>query len=288
MYTFNFNTSATLSTDLSAHAPEPEPILEGEDPIDQNSDGFKPYDPTYWEEITNDLLGKEAPGLGYEPPQPHPETENFLYGGVEDNHWFNKEQGVSAEDAITAYYGGGGIDTVDYSRADGAVGISLKLGIGLVGEAAGDTFYSIENIVGSDFDDVIVGSDNLIGNVLDGGNGADIIHGEAGDDIIRGGNGHDDMFGGQGVDTFEWTHYGGNYIGADRIHDFDAATELLRFRFDNPATASFEIEETEFEGATGLMVIVNEEQNNGPFTRYDVFLDNVAAEDFSAANIEFY
>ena len=43
-----------------------------------------------------------------------------------------------------------------------------------------------------------------------------------------------------------------------------------------------------FVRLAGLMIIVNEEQNNGPFTRYDVFLDGVIADQFSADNIEFY
>ena len=286
MYNINASLGAPLNVNVDAFASEPVAIKKD---IETSAESSDLNHPTY-ELIESDILSKDMfefkPGKAIEP---HEETEVSEYGSSEDDYWYSKGQGASAVDVITAYYGSGGIDTVDYSRADSGIGLSLKLAMGLVGEAAGNFYDSIENIVGSDFDDVIVGSNHLIGNTLDGGNGADILFGEGGNDVIRGGNGHDDIWGGTGIDLFEWTHYGGNFVGADRIHDFEAG-ELLRFRVDNPDIISVQTTETTFEGATGLLVEVIETYDNGhpPTVRYDVFLDDVTDAEFTPDHIEIF
>ena len=76
--------------------------------------------------------------------------------------------------------GRGGFDTADYSTADAAISVNLTLGKGLAGEANGDTLISIEKIVGSAYDDLIIGSD--AGQVFDGGAGSDTIRGGVGAD----------------------------------------------------------------------------------------------------------
>src|SRR4029079_17859270 len=55
---------------------------------------------------------------------------------------------------------------------------------------------NIENVTGSDFADVIVGTAGLV-NILRGGAGDDTIIGE-GIDVVDGGSGSDTFFGGQG------------------------------------------------------------------------------------------
>ncbi|HEX5999007.1 MAG TPA: hypothetical protein VFZ16_06385 [Hyphomicrobiaceae bacterium] len=79
--------------------------------------------------------------------------------------------------------GKGGTDYADYLAS--ATGLTVSLadpGVN-TGEAAGDVFISIEGILGSRFDDVLIGSanTNLLGggagfDVLDGGDGIDYAH----------------------------------------------------------------------------------------------------------------
>lgn len=87
--------------------------------------------------------------------------------------------------------GGSGVDRVDYSGSAAAINIDLKTGIGLGGDAQGDTLNAIEDAIGSAFDDTIIGSDGA--NVLQGGAGNDAIHGgsDASADSILGGDGKD-------------------------------------------------------------------------------------------------
>ncbi|MDF2621199.1 MAG: Hemolysin-type calcium-binding region [Xanthobacteraceae bacterium] len=74
--------------------------------------------------------------------------------------------------------GGDGFDTADYS-AGGAVGVDLLANVAS-GAAAGDTFGSIEGLIGSVADDILAG-DNA-NNSFQGGGGADLIVGQGGFD----------------------------------------------------------------------------------------------------------
>lgn len=85
--------------------------------------------------------------------------------------------------------GGAGIDTASYASAQEAVSVDLGGGGGL-GDAAGDTFSGIENVVGSRF------ADSISGNA-----GTNRLSGGAGDDTLTGGGGIDWLIGGAGADT---------------------------------------------------------------------------------------
>ncbi|HEX8124299.1 MAG TPA: calcium-binding protein [Allosphingosinicella sp.] len=84
--------------------------------------------------------------------------------------------GVGAQSVM----GGSGSDTISYAYATAAVGVDL-LTWTFSGEAADDYFNSIENLVGSAYDDEL----HALGtqSIIDGGAGADIMEGRNGSDI---------------------------------------------------------------------------------------------------------
>ncbi|MBM6579138.1 endonuclease/exonuclease/phosphatase family protein [Microvirga sp. BT689] len=96
-------------------------------------------------------------------------------------------------------FGGDGIDWVSYEGASTAVRANLAAPGGNTGEAAGDTYGSIENLLGSRFADALFG--NAGTNVIDGGLGADVMNGGAGDDALIVDNAADVAIGGSGSDT---------------------------------------------------------------------------------------
>ncbi len=76
--------------------------------------------------------------------------------------------------------GGGGDDYASYLNASAAVVASLADRSANTGDAAGDTFISIERLAGSAFNDTLIGDSG--NNSLRGGRGADILDGGAGTD----------------------------------------------------------------------------------------------------------
>jgi Ca2+-binding RTX toxin-like protein len=111
--------------------------------------------------------------------------------------------------------GGRGSDTASYAGAGAAVTAHLG-GFPGGGDAAGDTFDSIENLAGSRFADSLTG--NAAANRLSGG---------AGDDSLAGGGGIDWFVGGLGADTLGGDgDDGASYAGsaAAVTVDLDAGT----------------------------------------------------------------
>lgn len=113
--------------------------------------------------------------------------------------------------------GGGGIDTASYANASG--GVTVDLGSGSASGADGnDTLVSIENVIGSEFDDD-----------LTGGGGANVLEGRGGNDFLAGGAGDDTLLGGDG-DDFLQGDFGENNIGVtgNDILDGGNGNDLLR------------------------------------------------------------
>jgi Ca2+-binding RTX toxin-like protein len=126
---------------------------------------------------------------------------------------------LSGQDGVDVFRGGRGVDTVDYGRESPfQLLVNLETNVASGGTGSGDTFYSIENLIGSDdrIDRFIGtsaanhfwgrgGGDYFNGrggnDILDGGADGDIIYGEAGNDTIIGGSAQDYLDGGSGVDT---------------------------------------------------------------------------------------
>ena len=98
--------------------------------------------------------------------------------------------------------GGTGFDIASYDNATSAVVVNLSTG-GTLGDAAGDTYFGIEVIYGSAFNDTITG--NTSSNELRGENGDDILDGGLGNDRLFGGLGADSLEGGGGADIAMYT-----------------------------------------------------------------------------------
>ncbi|MBW8728166.1 MAG: calcium-binding protein [Inquilinus limosus] len=101
--------------------------------------------------------------------------------------------------------GGSGIDTVTYTENEVGVTVNLATGIGIGGNAQGDSYQNIENVNGS------TANDTIIGNAA-----ANALNGWAGKDTLTGGG---------GADRFVFSSPAHSVVGsnADRITDFSHA-----------------------------------------------------------------
>ena len=99
--------------------------------------------------------------------------------------------------------GGTGTDTASYSTASAGVVANLAAPAGNTGDAAGDSYASIENLRGSNFADALTGDG--VNNTVSGLNGTDALAGGGGDDILIGGAGGDSLDGGVGTDTASYS-----------------------------------------------------------------------------------
>ena len=131
-----------------------------------------------------------------------------LQGGAGDDSLFgtNGADTLIGGDGADFLNGGDGFDTVDYRSAASSVAFNVDTG-GTLGDAAGDTFFSIERYYGSNFNDTITGSDAnefLYGedgnDTINAGGGIDRVYGGDGNDIQRGQAGNDQLYGSAGAD----------------------------------------------------------------------------------------
>ena len=203
------------------------------------NDKMKNIDHIYGTDYADDLIGNQ--------------NANIIYAGG----WFDEIYGLGGDDFLHGgrsndYIDGGmGADTIDggdglsdyssYFYSNEAVILSLSNSIdddGFIrgqsgGYAEGDRLKNIENLVGSQFDDVLIG--DLHNNRLEGGDGADIIEGRAGRDtlmigddgnnILNGDHGVDRLTGGAGNDIFILDHENN---GMDIITDFTKGEDKLQ------------------------------------------------------------
>jgi Ca2+-binding RTX toxin-like protein len=122
---------------------------------------------------------------------------NYLYGGAGNDLI---DGGVYGGDDVLN--GGAGIDTASYANHL----IGVKVNLSLAGPQAtgigNQQFISIENLVGSAFNDTLIGDAGA--NTISGGGGDDSLSGGAGDDRLFGGAGDDYIDGGAGVNTVDY------------------------------------------------------------------------------------
>lgn len=144
-----------------------------------------------------------------------------LFGGLGNDSLSGGEgddllNGGADDDTLS---GGQGSDTVDYAQHSHASGLEIDIAQGrMVGGGEADVLFSIENVIGSGFNDSILGdtrsnilrggggNDTILGNggqdTIMGGAGADRLIGGWSDDMLTGGAGADTLTGGSGSDTF--------------------------------------------------------------------------------------
>jgi Ca2+-binding RTX toxin-like protein len=128
-----------------------------------------------------------------------------LRGGLGNDTLF----GVSGNDLLD---GGAGIDTALFEETSSGVDVDLQVGDADEGPLFSDTLVSIENVIGSDFNDHIRGNGaaNVLNGALDqdeleGRGGADTLIGGAGTDTLDGGSGRDSMVGSSTTPTTRWS-----------------------------------------------------------------------------------
>jgi Ca2+-binding RTX toxin-like protein len=192
---------------------------------------------------------------------------NFAHGGRGNDTFIFSS--VLRADGGARIAGGSGTDTVDFSRLNEIVRVSLATGnfqnIHRSVDADGNPlsgevqFGNIENLIGGRSHDTLIGDNK--DNFLSGGRGKDRLFGGAGDDtldgglgpdMLYGGAGNDRLIGGEGIDRLEGgagndTIFGGTeadtfVFGAgarlDRFEDFSVAEgdRLLLARSYLPGT----------------------------------------------------
>jgi Ca2+-binding RTX toxin-like protein len=116
--------------------------------------------------------------------------DDILNGGLGND----KLLGGAGNDVID---GDGGLDFAYYTEA--GQGIQASLTTGIADGDGHDTLIEIENIWGSDFNDVLEG--NALANNLVGGLGDDILTGLGGNDLLEAASGNDTVLGGDGADS---------------------------------------------------------------------------------------
>jgi Ca2+-binding RTX toxin-like protein len=150
---------------------------------------------------------------------------DFLFGGGGDD----LIMGGAGVDVID---GGDGFDAVDYSTSSAAVQITLYDSFAQQqgGDAQGDSFTSIERVIGSGWNDGLYAATSS-GVSFDGGAGNDSLQGSSYADTLAGGSGNDSLNGGGGVDTADYSAAAaGVHVRLDQgvaSNDGDGGTDTL-------------------------------------------------------------
>ena len=149
---------------------------------------------------------------------------DIIYGyGGDDSIW-----GLGGDDIINGgagadgLNGGPGSDTASYWDSTAGIIASLAAGEGAGGDAEGDTYFSIENLSGTNFADALGGNEG--NNKLGGGSGDDFLDGRDGTDMLSGGSGNDELKGGGGAD---WLSGGPGIDTASYYKSPEGVTVLL-------------------------------------------------------------
>ena len=114
----------------------------------------------------------------------------WAYGGNDTISGLGGDDQIKGGGGADTINGGIGSDTAVYIDSTSGVTVSLITGTGAGGTAQGDTLASIENLYGSNHNDILIGN-----------NSANGLFGANGNDTLKGGGGADNLDGGAGTDT---------------------------------------------------------------------------------------
>ncbi len=140
---------------------------------------------------------------------------DYLDGGSGDDYLY----GNSGNDTLTGgdgadlLDGGEGYDYASYQNEKQGVVVDLNDSSKNAGAAKGDVLVSIENVKGTEYNDIIYGSTVGTTNFYGGD-----LHGLGGDDYLYGGNGIDRLYGGSGNDRI-YGYNGNDYLYGDSGND---------------------------------------------------------------------
>lgn len=134
--------------------------------------------------------------------------------------------------------GGNGFDYASYASATAGVVADLMDRSKNSRDAYGDTYSSIEGLIGSKYADNLRGNDAA--NTIKGGGGNDKFYGRGGNDklyggdgndLLHGGAGADSLYGDAGADTFVFTSIKDSLPGTrDTIRDFVRGVDHIDLR----------------------------------------------------------
>ncbi|WP_051000114.1 calcium-binding protein [Sinorhizobium fredii] len=144
-------------------------------------------------------------------------------GGADNLYGYDGNDTIIGGAGGDSIDGGVGSDSASYAGATRGVTAHLASPSVNTNDAAGDTYNSIENFVGSSYADRLFGNSGA--NMLLGATGNDLLSGNAGNDYIVGGAGADQLYGGLGADKFVFkTPSESIGVNGDTIFDFLPAT----------------------------------------------------------------
>ncbi len=203
---------------------------------------------------------------------------NWLFGYYGDDTLDGKEGNdvLYGDGGADVLIGGDDNDTASYRASGEGVEVSLHEGVGRGGYAEGDTFpgkqtigyknpagdtveieiADVENLYGSYFDDILVGSEGsnrLLGldgdDELDGRGGHDHLNGHAGADVLWGGDGNDIVSYVDSEEAVEVRLHNGVARGGDAEGDTFPGRKMVEYV--NPAGATVQVEVSDIEDLVG-------------------------------------
>jgi Ca2+-binding RTX toxin-like protein len=127
-------------------------------------------------------------------------TGQALYGDADNDSLFGSAtaeelDGGTGNDTLNGGFGddtlagGTGNDFASYADATG--GVDANLAGNVAGAAGADSLFSVEGLIGSDFEDTLTGTTDA--NTLIGGNGIDSLDGNGGNDLLDYGAGDEEF-----------------------------------------------------------------------------------------------